>query len=118
MGEQINAVKMSTGLENGINNYHIMPDIPAEVIKKPEAEQKDEDSPKEFVDRTVQVLEAYIDSHERSLDISVHKATGTIMIKVISEKDGKVIREIPPEELLNCAAKMEQFEGIIFDKNA
>jgi uncharacterized FlaG/YvyC family protein len=39
------------------------------------------------------------------------------MVKVISEKDRKVIREIPPEEILDCAAKMEQIEGMLFDKN-
>jgi uncharacterized FlaG/YvyC family protein len=39
------------------------------------------------------------------------------MVQVISEKDGKVIREIPSEEILNHAAIMEQLAGFLFDKN-
>jgi uncharacterized FlaG/YvyC family protein len=115
MTESINAVRLSPGLENASNNYH---HISAPVEKTPEAEHKTEVSPKESVDRAVKALEAYIDSHERSLDISVYEATGDIIVKVISEKDGKVIREIPPEELLDCAARMKQLEGILFNKNA
>jgi uncharacterized FlaG/YvyC family protein len=35
---------------------------------------------------------------------------------VLDGKSGKVIREIPPSELLALAESMMEFEGIIFDK--
>ena len=40
------------------------------------------------------------------------------MVQVISKADGKVIREIPSEELLDLAAKMDEVVGVIFNKNA
>ena len=40
------------------------------------------------------------------------------MVKVISEEDGKVIREIPPKELLDLAAKMEEMTGALLNENA
>jgi flagellar protein FlaG len=52
----------------------------------------------------------------RDLKIQVHGPTGNIMVKVISEKDGRVIREIPPEEWLNLAAKMEDMAGVLLNK--
>jgi flagellar protein FlaG len=113
MTQNINAVKPSPGLENGNTSYH----IPIKVEKASEAEPKIEDSSKEAVDRAVQALEAYIDSNRRSLNISVHEGTGQIIVTVISEEDGKIIREIPSREILDHAAKMEELAGLLYDKN-
>jgi uncharacterized FlaG/YvyC family protein len=70
-----------------------------------------------LVDRIVQALGLYIDSNKRSLDISINNATGDILVKVISDKDGKVIRERPSEEVLKRAAMMEQLTGLMFDQD-
>ena len=80
--------------------------------------EKQEKIDKENVDRIARALEDYIRLNQRDLKIQVHKATGNLMVKVISAKDGKVIRELPPEELLDLAAKMEEMTGTIFDENA
>lgn len=50
------------------------------------------------------------------LNFSVHSASGKIMVTVVNEDTGKVIREIPSRELLDLAAKLEEFIGLIFDK--
>ena len=68
------------------------------------------------VKRTAQALEDYAKSMKRNLKIQIHGPTGNIMVKVISEKDGRVIREIPPEEWLNLAAKMEDMAGKMLNK--
>ena len=54
--------------------------------------------------------------HNVDLQFSVHKDSGQIMVTVIDESSGKVIREIPPSEILELAAKMDEMVGIIFDK--
>jgi flagellar protein FlaG len=76
------------------------------------------ESSKESVERTIQALKNYIESDKRSLDFTVHKGTGDIMIKVVSQKDGKVIREIPSEKMLDLVAKMEELAGTLFNENA
>ncbi|HDR14137.1 MAG TPA: flagellar biosynthesis protein FlaG, partial [Desulfobacteraceae bacterium] len=38
-------------------------------------------------------------------------------VRVLSRESGEVIREIPPEEMLNLAAKMEEMTGALFNKN-
>ena len=45
---------------------------------------------------------------------TIHKGTGQIMVKVISKQDGKIIREVPSEELLNVVAKIDKMIGILF----
>lgn len=114
MTESIGAVARPAGLENSsINNYQVL----AQVNNRALSARKIEASQTVPVDRIVQALESYIDSNKRSLDISVDNATGDIVVKVISDEDGKVIREIPSEEVLKRAATMEQLAGLVFDQD-
>ncbi|MBW1766658.1 MAG: flagellar protein FlaG [Deltaproteobacteria bacterium] len=69
------------------------------------------------IERVAQAMENYVKSIQRELKIQVHNGTGDIMVKVISKESGQVIREIPPEELLNLAAKMEAMTGALFNEN-
>jgi flagellar protein FlaG len=63
-------------------------------------------------------MQEYVSSVQRDLKIQVHKDTGNLMVKIISAEDGKTIREIPPEELLNLAAKMDEMLGALFNIKA
>ena len=54
--------------------------------------------------------------HKIDLRFSVHKASGQMMITVIDESNGKVIREIPQSEILELSAKMDEMIGMIFDQ--
>ena len=45
-----------------------------------------------------------------------HKETGRTVIRVVEERTGKVIREIPPESFLDVVAKLDQMVGILFDE--
>lgn len=49
---------------------------------------------------------------------SVHKATGEIMIKIVNTRTGRVLREIPPERMLDIAASMEKLLGLVVDERA
>ena len=69
------------------------------------------------IERIAQAMDNYVKSVQRGLEIQVHEETGNIMVKVISKEDGHVVREIPSEEMLNLAARMEQMVGILFDEN-
>lgn len=51
----------------------------------------------------------------RKIDFVVHDDTNRTMVKVIDTENGRVLREIPPEEILDLVAKMQEAFGIIFD---
>jgi len=89
-----------------------------EVKNKEEIKERNQRISKDTVERTVQALKNYIESNKRSLNFSIHEGTGSIMVKVISEKDGKVIREVPPEKFLDLASKIEEFVGSLFNETA
>jgi flagellar protein FlaG len=54
--------------------------------------------------------------HNVSLKFDLHEATGRTMVKVIDRETEEVIREFPPEKVLDLAAKMEEMLGILFDQ--
>ena len=46
----------------------------------------------------------------------MHDETGRTMIKIMDKATEKLIREIPSEDVLNLAAKIEEMIGILFDR--
>ena len=53
---------------------------------------------------------------DRRFERSVHEKTNTIMVKVIDTMNDEVIREIPPEKLLDMVANMLETAGILVDE--
>ena len=86
--------------------------------KAPDGPDKVKQGNEAKIERVAQAMENYVKSTQRNLRIQDHNGTGDIMVKVISKENGQVIREIPPEELLNLAAKMEAMTGALFNENA
>ena len=48
---------------------------------------------------------------------SIHEDTKAIMVKVINSETQEVIREIPPEKILDMVAKMWELAGLIVDRH-
>ena len=66
----------------------------------------------EAVEQTNKTMETY----RTELRFSIHEASGEMVVKVISLRDNSVIREIPPERLLDFVAHVKEMLGIIIDK--
>lgn len=52
----------------------------------------------------------------RKLQYSVHEQTKEIMVKVINSDTNEVVREFPPEKILDMIAKMWEMAGLIVDE--
>ena len=51
------------------------------------------------------------------LQFSVHEGSGDdVMVTVTDAASGEVIREIPPSEVLNIAARLDEMIGVLFDQ--
>lgn len=50
---------------------------------------------------------------ETSVEFKIHEKTKQIMIKVQDKETGRIIREIPPEKILDMVAKMS---GLLMDE--
>ena len=68
------------------------------------------------IEDIIEKLNKQILIYDRRLDISIHEKTKQVMVKVIDAGTDEVIREIPPEKVLDMNAKLLELSGIIVDK--
>lgn len=52
----------------------------------------------------------------RRFEYSIHEGTKDIMVKVIDTETNEVIREIPPEKILDLVAKLWELAGLFVDE--
>ncbi|HEX2938766.1 MAG TPA: flagellar protein FlaG [Ruminiclostridium sp.] len=52
------------------------------------------------------------------LNFKIHKGTGDVMIQIIDSDTGSIIREYPPEKILDSIADIWKCAGIKVDKEA
>lgn len=69
---------------------------------------------KEILDITNEILFGS-DSH---YEIRVHEKTGIIMSKLVNTDTGEILKEIPPEKILDMIAGLWEIAGIIIDEQA
>ena len=53
-----------------------------------------------------------------SLKFSIHEATKQILVKIIDSETKEVVREIPPEKILDMVAAMLERTGLFVDRKA
>jgi flagellar protein FlaG len=81
------------------------------------AEEKQARENQEVTEEMLKELEQDIETmHNVGLKFSKHNETGRTMIKVLNKENDEVIREIPSEDVLDLAAKIEEMIGILFDR--
>lgn len=51
-----------------------------------------------------------------ALRFSIDKDGGDVIVKVVDPASGKVVRQIPPDEILAMQHQMEKIRGLLFDR--
>lgn len=54
----------------------------------------------------------------RRLQFDIHEDTGRTMVRVVDRETDEVIREIPPEEVLDVVARINEMLGLLVDERA
>ena len=72
---------------------------------------------KKELDDALNKLNKFLEDYDTRAEYSKHKDLGTLMIKVIDEKNDNVLLETPPEKVLDMIASLCKAIGII-DKKA
>jgi flagellar protein FlaG len=50
---------------------------------------------------------------QRDLDFNIDDSTGKVVVKVIDSESGKLVRQIPSEELLELAERFEEMRSLM-----
>lgn len=91
----------------------------AHAQKKVEEDRQAQQDQKRVTEEMLAELERDIETmHSIDLQFSQFDKSGKTYVKIIDRSNDKVIREIPSEEALMLAAKMDELIGILFDKQA
>ena len=60
---------------------------------------------------------AYFRQTETSIEFVVSSHTGRTIIRIVESETGKLVRQIPPEELVRLSERMSELRGLLFDTN-
>jgi flagellar protein FlaG len=103
-----------------IFSYLSTPERGTPVQAKPpriSREQKEADSDLQAtMDQVASQVQETLGMMDFKLNFSIDPDTQTVIAKVINAQTGKIIREIPPPELLALAKSMKEMEGLLFDE--
>lgn len=94
--------------EMGINKE----EVNNKFTEKSNKKELDEDTLIKMINQANKAFEA---KYTR-LEFSIHKETHEIVVKVYDKETNELIREIPPEKILDIIAKLWELAGIFVDE--
>ena len=84
-----------------------------ELVRKPKYELSVSD---EYWIQAVDRANKAVEGAMCNFEYAIHEQTKQIMVKVIDRDTKELIREIPPEKILDMVAKMWELSGIMIDE--
>lgn len=115
--ESIGGQKIPQGKPVNINTQPEKSESQKETVKTEEAIVREK---RETAEMTQEMLDVFGENfkliHDVDLQFSIHEATGRTLVKVVSSDTGELVREIPPEQILDLVAKLEDIMGILYDQ--
>ncbi|MWK54497.1 flagellar protein FlaG [Metapseudomonas otitidis] len=70
------------------------------------------------LESAVSDIQSFVQAVKRGLEFSVDDSTGDVVVKVIDTDSGKLIRQIPSEELLKLAERLDDIRSLMFEAKA
>lgn len=118
----MNIQGISQGGQTNCNVSEIRSDSnPVKVQAQTQGEQELNGSPeltKNSVENLTKKLDSVVSDYGVHAEYEMHDKLKDIMIKIIDDKTGQVISEVPPKKILDMIAKFCEMAGIIVDKKA
>ncbi|HHV28950.1 flagellar protein FlaG [Acetivibrio mesophilus] len=81
-----------------------------------EREKNEKNLSEKTIIEAIEKANKAITGNHTQLEFSIHEKSKEIMVKVIDSETQEVIREIPPEKILDMVAAMLEMAGIIVDE--
>lgn len=75
-------------------------------------------SASESATSAVERFKSIVQDLQRNLDFSVDDSSGQVVVKVMDGESGKLIRQIPSEDLLRLSERLEDMRSLLFKAEA
>jgi len=66
--------------------------------------------------KQMEELNKALDMMNIKREFEVDKDLGEVVVKIVDTQENKVVRQIPPEEVLKLAKNIREMVGLLFDK--
>lgn len=73
---------------------------------------------KEELEQIVEKMQETVNVMQRNLNFSIHDTTGTTIVKVMDAGSGEVIRQMPTEDALVLAERLDEMRSLLFEARA
>ena len=90
---------------------------PTPMVKEEEKRQgRGYEPQREYLEKAVKETNQMIFKDDRRFEFKIHEGTKRIMVKLIDNETDEVIKEIPPEKILDLVASIWDLVGILVDE--
>ncbi len=109
-GIDITGISNASGIKNVVDRATVRQNHNKDAANAAELTKND-------VKQMVEALEDFSETLQTKLNFSVHEQTNAIVVKVIDRNTDEIIRQIPPEEMLELHEKMKDLTGFLLNEN-
>jgi flagellar protein FlaG len=78
--------------------------------------QPEEPSLQERVSEIVREMNEQIQQHSTQLEFVIDGDTNDVIVKIVNKESGELVRQIPPEELVNLTKAFSELRGVLFSQ--
>lgn len=71
---------------------------------------------REDLDEAIEVINKIVTGKNERFEFKIHERTGRMMVKLIDNETDEIVKEIPPEKMLDLVASIWDFVGILVDE--
>ncbi len=82
--------------------------------KQAEAKPLSRDEAEQVTDKMNKLMQLM----NTDLQFSLHEKTQRLIVQMVDKRDGTVLKEFPPHELLDTIANIQEYVGLLLDKKA
>ena len=84
----------------------------------PDSQEESGEFGKEQIQQAVGKMNKTMETYNTELRFKFHEKSGEYIVKIIDPRDNSVIKEIPPEKILDMVAYFKKLTGLVVDKFA
>ena len=95
---------------------HAQPKLKEETTQTHQEKPKEAVFSKEELQNKVDKINEYILGYNAQFSFKVHEGTGRTLVRMIDTQTHNVIKEIPPEKMLDLVANIWDLMGIVVDR--
>jgi flagellar protein FlaG len=107
-GSSLNPIEQKSDIEKINNKNNSVKD----KLTNGKQGKEDGNEIKSAVDKANKVLF----KNNTHLKFEIHDKTKDVMVKIVNDNTGEVVKEIPPEKMLDMVAKLWEIAGILVDE--